>query len=395
MAKSFPALSQTFVATEALALQQLGHPVRVEAARRADPAAADVEARFRIDYGEDQSARRQLVDLAWVVARHPIRSAKDLFARRRWRRDEEAAPLRSLAPAVRRLAGAPRAHVHAHFAHEPALVAMRLARLAGTPYSVTAHAHDIYLKSRNLQEKIRRSAFVTAGSDYTLADVRKAAGRRHAGQVHKVVMGVDPERFRRTSPYPGGRMVVAVGRLVRKKGFRHLLEAAALLRGDRALDRLVILGDGPQGAKLRARASELGLDGTVEWLGARPHDEVRELLEAADVLAMPCVVLPDGDRDGSPTVVKEALAMEVPVVASDEVGLPELVHEQWGRVVPSRDPAALAEALSDVLDRPREERVAMGRAGREWMLETCDPRREAQRLSWLIGKAATDHRSRR
>ena len=386
LANSFPALSQTFVATEALALQELGHPVRIEAARRADPAAEGVEGRFRTDYLEGQSRRAELTAFVRLVARHPIRSAADLVAQRRWRREEEVPTLRALAPAARRL-GRGRRHLHAHFAREAALTAMRLSRLTGTPYSVTTHAFDIYARTTNLPEKLQRAAFVTAGSDYTLADVRRMVGPHHASRVHKVAMGVDPERFRRSSDYPGGRTVVGVGRLVRKKGFRHLLEAVARMRDFAPIGRLVILGDGPLWERLHERASELGIADSVEWMGARSHAEVQALLEEADVLAMPCVVLPDGNRDGSPTVVKEALAMEVPVVASDEVGLPEVVKEPWGRIVPSKDPGALANALADVLARPREERMDMGRAGREWMLETCNPEREATRLSGLIAAA--------
>jgi colanic acid/amylovoran biosynthesis glycosyltransferase len=109
------------------------------------------------------------------------------------------------------------------------------------------------------------------------------------------------------------------------------------------------------------------------------------------VLAMPCVVLSDGNRDGSPTVVKEALAMEVPVVASDEVGLPELVKDDWGRVVPARDADALADAIEEILSRPLSDRVEMGRAGREWMRELCNPEREALKLTDLIA-AALDER---
>lgn len=388
LANSFPALSQTFVVTEASALEEIGHPVRIEAARRADPAAAGIEERFNTAYLQGQSRERELVELARLVLRHPIRSAADLVARRRWQHEEEVPPLRSLAPAARRLATGRRAHLHAHFAREAALTAMRLSRLTRTAYSVTTHAFDIYARPTNLREKLTRAAFVTAGSDYTLSDVRKIVGPEHAGRVHKIVMGVDPERFRRSTAHPGNRVVVAVGRLVRKKGFRHLLDAAALMRDSFAIDRLLIVGDGPLGDRLRSRSIELGLADTVEWLGARSHDEVRQLLETADVLAMPCVVLPDGNRDGSPTVVKEALAMEVPVVASDEVGLPEIVREPWGRVVPSRDPRALADALTDLLSRSRDERVAMGRAGRAFMLEAFHPRREAERLSDLIEAAA-------
>src|SRR5439155_1052651 len=159
------------------------------------------------------------------------------------------------------------------------------------------------------------------------------------------------------------RTVLAVGRLVEKKGFGYLVEAAARLR----VERVWIVGDGPLRDELERQIARLGLEDTVELLGARGHEEVRELLEQAAVVAMPSVVAADGDRDTMPVVVKEALAMEVPVVASDEVGLPEVVHQGWGRLAPPGDPEALAGALGELLDLSPEARAEMGRAGRAFV----------------------------
>ena len=106
------------------------------------------------------------------------------------------------------------------------------------------------------------------------------------------------------------------------------------------------------------------------------------------MLAAPCVVAANGDRDTMPVVVKEALAMEVPVVATDEVGLPELVRPEWGRLVPPRDADALAAALDELLDLPPAERAAMGRAGRAWVAEHCDLASETARLARMFEEAA-------
>jgi glycosyltransferase involved in cell wall biosynthesis len=178
--------------------------------------------------------------------------------------------------------------------------------------------------------------------------------------------------------------VVAIGRYVEKKGFTDLIEAAANL--ERANDgiRVAIAGDGPLRAQFERLIAVRGLEGVVELPTAPDYNAVRELLEGADLLAMPSVIAADGDRDSMPVVVKEALAMEVPVVASDEVGLPEVVSPGWGRLVPPGDSAALAGAIAELLALPAGERVAMGRAGRAFVLEHCDVRREAQRLAELI-----------
>jgi glycosyltransferase involved in cell wall biosynthesis len=168
---------------------------------------------------------------------------------------------------------------------------------------------------------------------------------------------------------------VAVGRLVEKKGFRHLVEAAGELPGV----SFTIVGAGPLEAELRALAGD-----RVDLVGARGPEEVRELLESAHLLAMPCVVAADGDRDSMPVVVKEALAMEVPVVASDEVGLPELVRPEWGRLVRPGDSRALAAAIRELLALPAQERAAMGRAGRAHVLAAADVRQETKRLAELV-----------
>lgn len=388
MLDQFPELSETFVAGEARALKELGHAVRVEARRRASTPNHAAGAGLQVAYGTDDGIPRKLLDLAWLMTHHPIRTARDLAARRRWRRDERVRSLRSLAPAARRAAHAGDRHLHVHFAAGAALDALRLGRLLDLPYSVMAHAYDIFREPANLREKILEASFVATASDFTVSHLRSVAGPARAGRVEKLVLGVDPDRFRRRTTYPGGRVVAAVGRLVEKKGFAHLLEAVALLERSSPVDRLMVLGDGPLAPALQAAARDLGVADKVEWLGSRPPEAVHALLERADLFAMPCVVARDGDRDSSPVVVKEALAMEVPVVASDGFGIDEIVRPGWGRLVPPGRPDALAAAIEEVLDLPPDRRAEMGRAGRAWVAERWNLQREAERLVDLIRRAS-------
>jgi glycosyltransferase involved in cell wall biosynthesis len=382
----YPALSETFVVNEIRSVAALGHDVHVEAAawardRMPDPGAVPVACL------DDDGLVRRLSDLAWLACTHPLAALADLRERSRWREDEPVRPWRVLAPMARRIARRGTEHLHAHFAAGVALDAMRIGRLLRLPYSVTAHAYDIYRSPANLHEKLARAVFSTGECEYSARDLREVAGPGHAERVHVVTMGVDADHFRRRTGYPGGRRVLAVGRLVEKKGFRHLLEAAALLQAQAPLDALAIVGDGPLRDELHARADELGLDGVVEWLGARDAAGVRDELERADVLAVSAVVAQDGDRDMLPLIVGEALAMEVPVVASDMVGLPEVVMPPWGRLVPPGDARALADALAEVLARPVAERVEVGQAGREFVVRTRDLRTEAERLVGLIRRS--------
>jgi glycosyltransferase involved in cell wall biosynthesis len=370
----FPELSETFVVNELQTLRRIGHSVRVQAARRAPHVNPEAPADVDVDLLDDD-ARRRSRDLLWLAARRPLACIGDLVRRRRWRREEWVRPLRALAPAARRIVERDDEHLHAHFAAGAALDALRLARLTGRPYSVTAHAYDIFAQPRNLREKLERASLVFTGCDYNVVRLRELAP---AADVHEIVMGVDAGAFRRTRPLPGGRRVLAVARLVEKKGLDVLVEAAARLRDVEVL----VIGDGPLRHALEDRIAQTGAP--VRLLGDRPPAQVAEAMQDADVLAMPCVVARDGDRDSMPVVVKEAMAMELLVVASDEVGLPECVMAPWGFLAPPGDAPALAEALRAALALDPRERAAAGAAARAWVLANADVDAETATMASLI-----------
>ena len=375
----WPELSETFVVNELQALRRLGHDVRVQAARAAPnpnpEAPGDVD--VALLGGEGASGLR---DLLWLARRRPAAVLADLRDRRRWGREEWVRPLRALAGPARRMLAGGDEHLHAHFAAGAALDALRLARLTGLPYSVTAHAYDIFSQPRNLREKLEDAVLVFTGCDYNVVRLRELVP---AADIHEIVMGVDAATFHRTRPLPGGRTVLAVGRLVEKKGFDVLVDAAAALDGDA---RVLIVGDGPLRAALERQIEKTGAP--VRLLGGRPPAAVLEALQEADVLTMPCVVARDGDRDSMPVVVKEAMAAELLVVASDEVGLPECVMAPWGWLAPPGDAAALAAALRTALAVPASERAAAGAAARAWVREHADVDAETAAMAALIEASA-------
>nr|MBA3328423.1 glycosyltransferase [Solirubrobacterales bacterium] len=384
---TFPEVSETFIVTEAHELAALGIGIHVESsgrARRPDPSAArDLDVCFL----EDDAPLRKLADTAWVVARHPALCLRDLRDRARWRvGGDQPLPLRSIAPLARRCERRGDEMLHAHFAAGAALTALRVGRLIDRPYSVTAHGYDIFRIPRNLPEKLERAAFATSGSDFTVAALRDVTPNGRI-DLHRVVMGVDGERWRRETPYTGDGPILAVGRLVEKKGFSVLLDAAARMGRSGQGHPIAIVGEGPLRPELEAQHAALHLGEHVALAGSRSSDEVRALLERAAVLVVPCVIAADGDADSMPVIVKEALAMEVPVVSSDAAGLPEVVREDWGRLVAAGDAAALAAALAEVLALPVAERRDMGRRGRSFVLEHCNAAGEAQRLARLIDDA--------
>ena len=373
----WPELSETFVVNELQALRRMGHEVRVQAAARAAHPNPEAPPDVDVHVLAEDDARRAARDLLWLLRRRPLACARDAVGRRRWGRAEWTRPLRALAPAARAIVERGDEHLHAHFASGAALDAMRLAALTKRPFSVTAHAYDIFLTPRNLHEKLVRADAVFTGCEYNMRHLRGLAPQAN---LHKVVMGVDAATFQRCGALPGATTILAVGRLVEKKGFHVLIDAVAQLPHVRAR----IVGDGPLRAALEEQAARCGAAPRIEFAGSLAPTDVRAALEAADVLAMPCVVARDGDRDSMPVVVKEAMAMELLVVASDEVGLPECVLAPWGVLAAPGDADALAAGLREMLALAPEKRAQAGRAAREWVLAHADVDAETARMAAVL-----------
>jgi glycosyltransferase involved in cell wall biosynthesis len=285
-------------------------------------------------------------------------------------------------------------HLHAHFATAPAQVARLAARWAGITYSVTAHAKDIYHGSvtpAGLRTLLGDAAGVVTVSDYNYRYLAEEVGLDPA-RLHRVYNGLDLTRFEVHGDHPVSAArtptIVAVGRFVPKKGFDVLLDACALLAG-RGVDlHCRLIGGGGEEGNLRAQAHALGLAGHVRFDGPLPQREVVRAVRESAVFAAPCVVAADGDRDGLPTVLLEAMALGTPCVATDIVGIPELVrHGVTGLLVPPNDAPALADALQRVLDAPAE-RAALARRARALIERDFDVARNAAELRALFGASA-------
>lgn len=380
----YPVPSETFIASEALALERLGHRVRVEAIARPALAAQPWPPGIGATFAEDEGPGDRALAMARLAGRHPLRCIADLAERRRYD-PAERWPLRAIAPLALRLLAAGSPHVHVHFAALAAANALRAGRIVGCTVSVCAHAHEVFVTPRALPHKLRRAAFAAATARFVVEHLQALEPR---ADVHEIVMGIDPELYRPDERRRPPRTVAALGRYVPKKGFDVLLEAVALLGPVERPERVVIAGDGPLRSALEALRARLGLEDVVEL----PRDvwgaaAVRALLEDATIAAAPCLIAPDGDRDTMPVAVKEAMAMELPVVASDGLGLPELVDERCGRLVPPGEPAALATAIAELLALPEGDRLALGRAARARVVALCDVDAEAGKLAGLISAA--------
>ena len=245
-------------------------------------------------------------------------------------------------------------HLHAHFGTQAATIARLAGHFAAIPYSFTAHAKDIYhhyAEPVNLTTKIQDAAFTITVSDYNLAHLR--AEYHSSAPIYRIYNGLDLDQFPYQIPRDRPPHILAVGRLVEKKGFPDLIDAIAALRERGINCTCDIIGDGNQRETLAAHIARLHLEDRVRLLGNRSQAEVKNHIRQAAMLIAPSVISADGDRDGLPTILVEAMALGTPCISTNIVGIPELIHDgETGLLVPPHDPDALAAAITRLLEKP-------------------------------------------
>jgi colanic acid/amylovoran biosynthesis glycosyltransferase len=390
--KMFPRFSETFILNELLELERQGVRLRIFSLK---------EPNDGIVHGEVGLVRGDVTYIEWrrvltvaraharVVRRSSAAYVKALgsaLARRRFASVKYFLKAGVIADHVQREGIR---HIHAHFASSAASVALDVHRLTGVPYSFTAHAKDIYrhdLDVDYLRTKLDQAQFAVTVSDYNRDHLAHLGARK----VVRIYNGIDLRRFGPNGGAPDEPpLVLAVGRLVEKKGFDDLIRACELLRAGGVRFRCLIVGKGELEDDLQALISELDLEQHVELAGPLPREKLLELFPRASVVAAPCVVGSDGNRDGLPTVLTEALALKVPVVATPVTGIPELVEDgRTGLIVPERDPAALAGAIRRLIEEPETAR-RLGEAGRARVERDFDLRVNVRELRTLFEAAAT------
>ena len=238
-------------------------------------------------------------------------------------------------------------HVHAHFAALPGLAAWLCGRLCEVPYSITAHAYDLFLSQDLLAMKISEAEFVVAISEYNRCFLRRYGGDLST-PVAVVHCGIDPREYEfreRSVPRHGPVRALCVARLVEKKGHAVLLEALATTP---ELSRVSVdlVGGGELADELERRTRVLGLGDRVRFHGPRTESEVRAMFDRADLFVLPSIIVSDGEMEGLPVVLIEALACGVPAVSTRISGIPELIaHGRTGVLAEPGDSVSLADAL--------------------------------------------------
>jgi len=362
--KRFPRLSETFILNEILELERLDTPIQIYSL-------------IDVTLEEPGSPRHKLVQelkspVVYLPARQPLKKWRVKIGRfNRGGFTQQVlkeicggeVPPESIlllqAAVIGSMAKAHRVdHLHAHFGSDAASAAMLASRMTGIPFSFTAHAKDIFHEAVDralLRRKIDEAKFVVTVSDFNRRHLIDLAGKESEGKIVRLYNGIDLERFqvdRSISREPG--LILGVGRLQEKKGFHHLIEACRVLRDSGASFRCEIVGEGPEREALERQIASAGLQDCVALLGAKPQEELINMLKRATLFVLPCIVSANGDRDALPTVLLEAMAVGLPVISTNLVGIPEIVeHGKTGLLAAPGDPVELANAIKSMLGQPK------------------------------------------
>jgi colanic acid/amylovoran biosynthesis glycosyltransferase len=328
---------------------------------------------------------RGIRDLCWWLTHHPARTFHFVVAviREPGRRGYA---LRRAPTLARHLRAQEWPHVHAHFVWNTATVAAGIARLLDVPSTITVHAKDIYAQRPSTVR--RRLALFDALVTVCHFNVGYMTGAkmipRHL-RPRVVCCGV--ARCEETAGGPSRCDIVTVGRLVDKKGIDVLLHAIALLR-PQVRATLRIVGDGPERGSLEALAEELGLADQVTFVGALAHQEALETIRTGRLFCLASRPTSDADSDAMPVVIREAMALGVPVVATRLAGIPESVDEQVGWLVDPGSATALAAALQEALGN-RDDAALRGEAGRDRAVTRWSFATQSRDLRDVFGSVAS------
>lgn len=364
--KKFPVLSETFILNEMLALEALGVPIHIFSLEKPN------DPRFHDDLPKLKASVSYVPDLSDLenLRKHNQR-AIGTFGRRYFR--QIAYAVRHGRPSLvwrvlqaAYVANEARryhlAHLHAHFATRPTSVAYLASELTGIPYSFTAHAMDIFkerLSAHALARKIERARFVVTVSDYNRMFLEERTnGSRE--KIRRVYNGIDLDRFAPNGGPPGGTFtMVCVARFVEKKGHSVLIEACRILRERGLRFRCLLIGKGNLRSDIQRQIKAAGVYRYVTIVGPQTQLEVRQRFHDAHLCVLPCLIAADGNREGLPVSIVEALACGVPVVTSSLTGIPEVVRDGHnGMLVPPGDAVAFADAVERVMrDRALYERL--------------------------------------
>ena len=388
----FPCWSETFIVREIHALMRQGVEVRIISLKPHSEPMVQPDAEILLDrviYPPASLAGSLKAALPKVLG-HPLQSVRELvpLVKSLWRKPDEL--VKSVVSWWRTLTmiDAVRAfdpqHLHAHWATYPSSAARILAGRIGRPWSFTGHAHDIFVHDQDLAGKLNQADFSVTISGYNQKQLAARMIPRNQSRLAVIHCGVLPADLPYTAAGREAAYIVGVGRLDPIKGFIHLVEACRLLKERGTAFTCDIIGDGPLRDTLQQAIDAAGLQAQVRLTGALPQQEVRTRINRATLFVLPSVLLADGNADGIPVALMEAMACGATAISTRVSGIPELIHhEENGLLVSPGDAAELADAMARLLgDAPLRTRLA--EAARRTIVQDFDADIEAGKLLALI-----------
>ena len=406
--RSYPRLSQTFVLNEILALERAGVSIQIFALTNPHERVVQMQVsqvRAPVHYLDadiqPRSLRQMLYEnakVAWLHFKGYLGSLVYIVAHRsidegytassRWACFLQAVHLIYIFMLNERNTGERIDHLHAHFAHDPALIACLVHRMTGISFSFTAHARDLYqVPEKVLADRIHAAKAVVTCCHTNLEHL----GRIAPSQQSKFLLiyhGVNLNDFQPLSnsgAAPARRpLILSIGRLVEKKGFQDLLQALLIVKEGGEEFYCNIYGDGPLCEQLRDWIDKHDMTDEVTLMGDCTQQELISVYQNATLFILTPAQTEDGDRDGIPNVVVEAMAVGLPVITTAVAGIPELVeHDQNGLLYQPHDVAGIASGIIELL-RDTEKRTQLGSAASKRVNEHFDITQAASRLKALF-----------
>lgn len=278
-------------------------------------------------------------------------------------------------------------HIHAHYATFPAFTAWITQQLTGISFSVTVHAHDIFVHHTMLKRKLNEADFIVAISEYNREYLAAVVGDKVARKTHIIHCGIEPQTYRPAllDRKPGDALqIIHIGSLQPYKGQRYLIEACRQLQERGVPFHCRIIGNGEELANLTKMIKDMNLESAIQLLGSKTQQEIAWLLPTAHCYVQPSIITPSGKKEGIPVALMEAMASRLPVVATAISGIPELVRPgETGFLVPPADAAALADTLITIYEHS-EKAACLADNGRSWVLQSFDLKSNVTRLADLF-----------
>lgn len=363
----FPTLSETFIGVEMRAMKALGHSVQP----------------YAFNSGEYyQTADEELKQHCRYLSsapKYPMGKLWNFFRCHKFITQQHGFNYLSLLRQGLQLAHLAKKdnckHLHAHFAWHSAATAIVAAKLLDIPVSFVGHGADIYATPQDIDSKLQAADFICAVTKEMQIELQAATDR----PVLHIPCGIDSALYPPLAPdWAPKKDFLFIGRLVEKKGLDTLIKALSLLPPDTTLD---IVGDGPLRSQLQQLAQQQGVTRQIHFLGSQDAAWYRQHANNYKALVVPFTVAPNGDKDTGPLVIKEAMALGLPVITTDLAGCSEILANQYGYQVPMDDHTSLAQTMTAHRLEPIDKLTSLREKAFNQVMAQFTAHSQAQKLS--------------